>query len=102
MITRVRAAHVIGFDGTDHVIYDKGEVVYEGERIVYVGHHYDGRVDETIEAGEAIVSPGFIDLDALADIDHALIDTWHGPGTELGLHWSEDYFRNRRRDVFSP
>ena len=102
MITRLTAAFVIGFADGDHVVWRDGEVVYDGPRIVFVGRGYAGPVDRTIEAGEAIVSPGFIDLDALADIDHALIDSWHGPETATGLEWSADYFNHRRRDVFPP
>lgn len=98
----LKAAFVIGFDGADHVIHRQAEVVYEDDRVVFVGKGYQGPVDEVIDAGTAIVSPGFIDLDALADIDHALIDSWHGPETSTGLAWSEDYFRNRRASVFPP
>jgi cytosine/adenosine deaminase-related metal-dependent hydrolase len=102
VITRLSAAYVIGYRDGDHAIYRDGEVVYSGDEVIFVGRKYPGAVDHTIEAGEAIVSPGFIDLDALADIDHAIIDCWHGPGTKTGLEWSEDYFLNRRHDVFSP
>jgi cytosine/adenosine deaminase-related metal-dependent hydrolase len=101
MTTKVTARFVIGFDGDDHVIYENGEVVFDRDRIVFVGHGYGGDVDQTIAAGEAIVSPGFIDLDALADVDHAIIDTWQPRELTSGFQWSEDYFRNRRHDVFS-
>jgi cytosine/adenosine deaminase-related metal-dependent hydrolase len=100
MRTKVTGRFVIGFDGTDHVIVRDGEVVYEHDRVLYVGHHFEGDVDSTIETGDSVVSPGFIDLDALADIDHAIIDTWQPRELALGLQWSEDYFRYRRHDVF--
>jgi 8-oxoguanine deaminase len=102
MITKLTAKHIIGFKDGDHALYRDAELVYENDRIVFVGHGYDGPVGRTIDAGDAIVSPGFIDLDALADIDHALIDAWHGPDTVDGLQWSEDYLRNRRHEVFPP
>lgn len=102
MKTKLLAAFVIGFDGNDHVIYRDGEVVYKDDRIEFVGHGYDQPVDHTIDAGMAIIGPGFIDLDALADIDHAILDTWVSPETGLGLHWSADYFQNHRHDLFSP
>lgn len=101
MKTKVTGLFVIGHDGDDHVIYKHGEVIYEGEHILFVGHNYSDPVDQVIDAGQAIVSPGVVDLDALADIDHAIIDTWQPPDLDLGLHWSEDYFANRRRNVFS-
>lgn len=102
MITLVRAAFVVAFERGDHIIIRNGEVAYDGDRTIFVGKSFPGTPDAVIDAGEAILGPGFIDLDALADIDHALIDSWHGPDTATGLDWSEDYFHNRRRDLFSP
>ena len=99
--TKLTGAFVIGFDGEDHVIYPDGEVVYQGDTILFVGHDYNQPVDQTINAGLAIVSPGLIDLDALADIDHAILDTWNPPHLDPGLHWSERYFRQHRHDVFT-
>ncbi|GGY59746.1 chlorohydrolase family protein [Streptomyces omiyaensis] len=92
MKTLVTASHVIGYDpGTDdHVLLRDAQVVYEGNRIVHVGHGHDpAACDEVLDAGLALVGPGFVDLDALADIDHALLDTWHADGR--GLQWSEEY-----------
>ncbi|WP_433238717.1 amidohydrolase family protein [Streptosporangium sp. CA-135522] len=100
MSTLVKASFVIGFDGDDHVVHRDACVVYDGDRIVFVGRSYDGPIDEVIDAGEAIVGPGFIDLDALADIDHAILDTWHADSR--GLVWSQDYAVTRRRAVFPP
>ena len=102
MITLVKARFVIGFGEGDHRIIRGGEVAYEADRIIFVGRVFDGNADRVIDAGNAILGPGFIDLDALADIDHAILDTWPGPETASALEWSEDYFLNRRRDLFSP
>jgi len=102
MITLVKAAFVVGYQNGDHVIFRNGEVAFEDKTIIYVGDRFDGTADRVIDAGYSILSPGFIDLDALADIDHAILDAWHGPETASGINWSEDYFRHRRRDVFSP
>lgn len=41
------------------------------------GKNYGGSVDQTIHAGLFIVAPGFIDLEADIDTDHALIDIAH-------------------------
>lgn len=102
MITLVKAAFVIGYEHGDHVVIANGAVAYEGDSIIFVGRDFPGTPDRVIDAGEAILSPGFIDLDALADIDHAILDTWHGPDTASALEWSEDYFHHRRHDVFPP
>ncbi|MFI6323588.1 chlorohydrolase family protein [Nonomuraea sp. NPDC050556] len=98
MLILLKAAFVIGFDGADHVIHRDGEIVYRDDTIVFVGRDYPGAVDEVVDLGLAVAGPGFIDLDALADIDHALLDSWHASFD--GLTWSEDYFRNRRQAVF--
>ena len=37
MKTKVTGAFVVGFDGTDHVIYPNGEVVYDGDTIFLEG-----------------------------------------------------------------
>ena len=58
----------------DHAIFKNGEVVFEDDLIIFVGFDYPGQVDRFIDAGHAIVSPGFIDLIALVDIDHGLLD----------------------------
>jgi cytosine/adenosine deaminase-related metal-dependent hydrolase len=44
-----------------HSLIRDGVVVYEGNRIVHVGKHFDGRIDTTINAEGKLVSPGFID-----------------------------------------
>ncbi|MGW5383182.1 chlorohydrolase family protein [Nocardia sp. NPDC003963] len=100
MRTRISARFVIGYDGTDHVVYEDGEVVYEDSRIVHVGHGYDGPLDADHAAGDAVVGPGFVDLNALGDIDHAVFDTYQDPELGKGLTWSTDYL-SRRADVFT-
>ena len=37
MITKIKAAYVVGFDGVGHEIITNGEVVYENDTILYVG-----------------------------------------------------------------
>ncbi|MFD4376735.1 chlorohydrolase family protein [Streptomyces sp. NPDC058486] len=101
MKTLVTASHVIGYDpeADDHVLIRDGQVVYEGSRIVHVGRGYDpAACDVVVDAGLALVGPGFVDLDALADIDHALLDTWHAD--DRGLEWSEEYVLGGPRAVF--
>jgi cytosine/adenosine deaminase-related metal-dependent hydrolase len=101
-VTSLRGRYVVGFEDDDHVVYRDAEVVYQAERVLFVGHDYPGRVDRSIDAGDALIGPGFIDLNALADIDHGILDTWPGPDLMTGHVWSEDYFLHRRREVFGP
>lgn len=99
MPTKLTARFVIGHADGDHVIYPGGEVVYDGDTIVFVGHRYPGPVDETRDYGDAIIAPGFIDLDALGDIDHGILDTWLTPDRAAGQRWSEDYFEADPREL---
>ncbi|GAB7004998.1 amidohydrolase family protein [Nocardioides sp. AN3] len=100
MRTRLTARFVIGHDGIDHVIHEDGEVVYEDDRVIHVGHGWSGELDHDIDEGLALIGPGFVDLNALGDIDHAVFDTYQDADLGRGLFWSEDYL-GRRRDVFS-
>lgn len=95
--TLLRATHVIGYRQDDHVILRDAQVVFAEDRIEFVGYNYAGHVDRVIDAGRAVICPGFIDLNALADVDHALLDTWH---CDPGLQWSGTYVSEGTRDVF--
>jgi cytosine/adenosine deaminase-related metal-dependent hydrolase len=94
VITRVKAAFVIGYADGDHCILPGAELVHDDGTILFVGRDYAGHVDVEINAGQAIVSPGFIDLNALADIDHAIFDSWPDASRRLGLVWSEAYLKD--------
>ncbi|NMR29101.1 chlorohydrolase family protein [Crystallibacter degradans] len=102
----MKAKYVIGFENGDHCILPDAELVYEATRILHVGRGYSGRVDVEFDAGNSVVAPGFIDLNALSDIDHALFDSWTQPDRRLGLVWSEEYLRDhgpvftREEEVF--
>ncbi|WP_245006117.1 MULTISPECIES: chlorohydrolase family protein [Rhodococcus] len=99
-VIRTTADYVLGYTNGDHVLIPGGEVIYQGGRILFVGRGWRGHVDETIECGNALVMPGFVDLDALSDIDHAILDSWSTPELGLGHQWSAEYFDSTRRDVF--
>ena len=60
MKTLIKGGYVVGFDGAEHKILHDGEVVFEADRIVYVGRSYPETVDETIDAGGKLVCPGFV------------------------------------------
>ncbi|MFF8774305.1 chlorohydrolase family protein [Kitasatospora sp. NPDC015120] len=102
MRTRWRARHVLAHQNGGHALLRDGEVVWEDDVIVHVGRHYDGPVDVDLDLGDSLVMPGLIDLDALTDIDHLVLDSWHGPAVGGGLQWSQDYFDHRRHDVLTP
>lgn len=101
MITRIKGAYVIGFDGEDHEIITDGEVVYENDTIIYVGKHYEGQTDHTEDVGNAVIMPGFIDLNALGDIDHDIIHTEAYGSIRKSLSPSEEYFEKGTHELMS-
>lgn len=100
--TLVRGRWVIASDGDSHHLLEDGEVVYEGNRIVFTGHDYPQPVNETIEAGNAVVGPGFVDLDALFDLDSTVLGFDNHPGWHKGRVWASTYVARGPRDVYTP
>lgn len=106
MSTMVKGRYVIGWDDSltdglgskgDFVVHRDGAVVYEGDTITYVGSARDYRgpgPDEVIDGEDCIVSPGFIDLNALGDIDHHLIFADFPAERSADLQWSAEYFES--------
>lgn len=101
MKTKLKGKYVIGFDGDDHVILEDSEVVYENDTILYVGKNYTGKVDEVIDAGNAVISPGFIDLNALGDIDHDILHLEAASDKQKNLLWSKSYVENGHHEVMT-
>ena len=60
MRTLIQGGWVVGFDGARHELLRVGAVVYEDDRIVWVGHRFDGQVDRTVDAAGKLVMPGLI------------------------------------------
>ncbi len=89
--TLLTARWVVGHCDSRHVFYENGEVVFENDRILFVGHRYDGPVTRRIDYGMALIGPGFIDLDALSDLDTGVLGLDHQPGWKKGRVWPRDY-----------
>ena len=100
MKTRIEGGWVVGFDGNEHEIVKDGVVVYDRDRIEFVGKGYHGSADKTIDARGCLVSPGFIDTHFHSGInasDYILADSTktdffasnylaHGGPTREGAH----------------
>jgi cytosine/adenosine deaminase-related metal-dependent hydrolase len=69
MRTLIQGGWVVAFQNGHHAILRDGVVVIEGDRILHVGPKFDGRVDKTIDAAGKLISPGFINIHAVANID---------------------------------
>ena len=112
--TLVTADHVLACEGGRFVELHDGAVLVEGDAIAWVGpvaeaeHAAEaeravaaggsaGRaaaeagVDERIDLGAALLMPGLIDLEGLADIDHLQLDSWFPEGGYAAMHWSRAY-----------
>ena len=62
--TAIRAGFVLAFDGRGHRLLRGGVVVIEGDRVLHVGHGFDGTADETVDARDRILTPGLISTHA--------------------------------------
>ncbi len=106
MKTRIRARYIIGYDSAagDHVVYTDAELVYSGDAVVHVGYGYPEPVDRELSFPNSIVSPGFIDLNATADLEASdlFLDTKGDDDLALGTNWSEAYFTTGRHDLSDP
>lgn len=60
----IRARHVLAYQNGGHRHLRDGVVVTEADRIVHVGPAFEGEVDETVDLGPGIVTPGFINTHA--------------------------------------
>jgi len=89
MRTRIAGRWVIGYDG-GHRIIPHGDVVYEDGRIVFAGRGYPGSADLTIDAQDCLISPGLINLHAVANVDLQVfrIDV-ESPGFPKARRWVE-------------
>lgn len=57
---RINARQVVAFQDGQHRLLTPGQIVLEGERIVYVGRDFPGPVEQEIEAGRELVTPGLV------------------------------------------
>ncbi len=73
MSLKLRARWVLAHDGRDHVMVEDGEIVIDAGRIVSIGPRGDGPGDDGHDFGQALIAPGFIDLNALADADTTIL-----------------------------
>ncbi|MDF3936764.1 amidohydrolase family protein [Pseudomonas citronellolis] len=98
----LKASFVVGFDGRQHVLWRHAEVVFEGGRILFVGRGFPGEVAQWIDYGHALIGPGFIDLDALGDLDSTVLTLDNGAEWAMGRVWSADYLRAGPQECYSP
>ena len=93
------ARWVVGHEAGRHRLLRDGEIVFERDRIVFVGFDYPGPVARRIDYGHALIGPGFIDLDALSDLDTTILGFDNQPAWRKGRVWPADYVP---REMYTP
>ncbi len=88
--TLLTARWVIGFEDGAHVIHENGCLLIEGDRIAHVGPMVETDA-RRCDYGQAIISPGFVDLDALSDLDTTILGFDNFPAWRKGRVWPESY-----------
>lgn len=79
MATVLSASWIVAFDGEGHRILRDGELAFEGDRITYVGPHFDGPADERIDGAGCLAIPGLINCHV-----HANTMALHRLHTDVG------------------
>ena len=69
MRTLIRGRWVVGYQLDRHALLRDGVVVFEDDRVIHVGRSFDGRIDREVDASNCLVTPGFINIHAVANID---------------------------------
>jgi 5-methylthioadenosine/S-adenosylhomocysteine deaminase len=84
MRTLIRASWVVAFDGRSHELLRDGALVYEDDRVEWVGRSFEGQVDRTIDAPGMLLMPGLINC-------HLHLGS-NAPHTFFLDHTRADYF----------
>ena len=93
---------VVGHHEGSHILLPRGEVVFEDGEILFVGRGFKGEVARRIDYGQALIGPGFIDLDALSDLDTTVLAFDNQPGWRKGRVWPESYMARARARCMRP
>ncbi|WP_221931940.1 hypothetical protein [Paracoccus sp. M683] len=100
--TLLCADWVLAHDGDQPVLLKRGEVVIDGDRIIFAGHAFAGQVARRIDFGAALISPGLIDLDALSDLDTTVLGIDHFPAWKKGRVWPLSYVQRGPYEMYTP
>ena len=62
MRTKLQGGTVVGHNGQSHVLIRDGVVIWEDDRITYVGQDRSQAADRTLQAADRLIIPGLINL----------------------------------------
>ncbi len=95
----VRARFVLAHEAGAHHWIENGWVAFSGSVITQVGSGEPPAGAQVLDLGDSVLTPGLIDLDALVDIDHLILDAHHDPAHARELVGSVEYWGGSPRDV---
>jgi len=99
--TLLTATWLLAHQDGGHVFFRNGELVLEGSRVLYAGQRFGGEVARRIDLGDALISPGLIDLDALSDLDTYTLVIDNQPGWPRGRIWPTSYVERGPYEMYS-
>ncbi|SFF08408.1 Cytosine/adenosine deaminase [Sulfitobacter brevis] len=100
--TLLTARWIVAHQEDGHRLLENGELVFERDRIIYVGPKFEGDVARRIDLGNVLISPGLIDLDALSDLDTTTLGVDCGPAWAKGRVWPKGYVERGPYEMYSP
>ncbi len=100
--TALTADWVLAWRNGGHCLLRGAEVVIDGARIINVVPAGRGEAMRRIDFGHALISPGFIDLDALSDLDTTILGVDNHPAWAKGRVWPESYVQRGPYEMYSP
>lgn len=99
--TLLTARWLVGHAGGRHRLYENGEIVFEDGEVIFVGHGFPGEVARRIDYGNALIGPGFVDLDALSDLDTTILAYDNQPAWKKGRVWPRSYLEAGPYEMYS-
>lgn len=100
--TALKARWIVAHVEGRHKLLENVEIVLDDDRVLHVGASFPDEVARRLDLGDVLVSPGFIDLDALSDLDTTLLTVDHGPGWATGRVWPQSYVDRGPYEMYSP
>ena len=100
-ITLLKAKWVVGHLHGRHCLYENGEIAIEGDSVLYVGKNFTGTADKVVDYGNAFIGPGFIDLDAVSDLDTTVLGFDNQPPAKKGRVWPQTYMEAGPIEMYS-
>ncbi|UFN46944.1 amidohydrolase family protein [Roseomonas sp. OT10] len=100
--TLLTARWVLGHEAGRHLLLREGELVFEDGAVTFAGHGYAGPVARRVDYGAALIAPGFVDLDALSDLDTTILGFDNQPAWRKGRVWPRSYVEAGPFEMYSP